>query len=91
MPDSTTTAERKLTVKPFPSLEDLEKRIGKPLDVAHNAFQDFSMFLRNVTGEIPGAQWEARLVEPPTVENIGTVTIIVDHLDRTALGKIRRR
>ena len=77
MADST-TVERRLVTKPFPSLEELESTILAPLDAAHNAFQEFEMFLRNAVGEIKTTHWEARLKEPPTIENIGTVAIVAD-------------
>jgi len=80
MPDST-TARRELTVKPFPFLEDLEAAIVKPFREAEDALDALTMFLRNVVGEIPGAQWEARLEKPPTVENIGALLILVEQLE----------
>lgn len=74
-------AEPRVIEERIPTIEEIEQEVFTPLGKAHNYLEGLTSHLRNAVGYTESDHWAARLPEPPTIEQIGTIAIAADTLD----------
>ena len=75
---STTSQEPRRVVVTLPSSDESDTALGR-LGRVMGEFEAIGMNVANVVGDIGTHQWEARLEQPPTIEELGGVWLFVQY------------
>lgn len=80
----TATSELRIVEVRIPTLDQVEKTVVGPINEAHDVLEKLTLRLTYCVAYTASDRWAARLPHPPTLEEIASIAITVDNLDREA-------